>query len=218
MGYLFLDIETCHPGGENHLSPSDARVVAIAHKRYSDFSIDERTLESKKETSIMREWTDGEEEVLRRFHEFLTLIERDDDYLTLTGFNHTSFDLPFLYERMAAREIAPRRELYETLFSPFKLDLMQITTAMNERFLTEFDRPKLAHMGQKDLLRLLDLPVKERDGHEIPELYDRKEYGEIERYIRQENEYWEEAYLRLAERLEEAKLWEGPPDVTESDV
>lgn len=218
MGFLFLDIETCGINGGRDLLPSEAKVIAIAYKAYpGEFTINDRVLKRKADLRILKEWERGEKEILRDFYQVVKDLKTQDEHLTLVGFNHTTFDLPFLYERMVAQEIASRFEVYDVLFRPFSLDLMQLSVIFNERFLTEYSSPRLSFLNQKALLELFSLPTKERTGDEIPGLYTNRKYDEIEHYIREENQYWEELYRSLAELLKNQELWKlltGAPRIT----
>jgi len=141
MSLLFLDIETYVSKDEpdSGLNPyfRDSKVIVITYNYYEQFTINFSNI---KRPIILKEWEyerDGEKIILNSFYNFLkSKIEKDRYFdkngkdrcgLTIVGFNHLKFDLPYLFGRLLNHSIDYKKDIFRVLFKePSNTDLMQL--------------------------------------------------------------------------------------------
>ena len=185
MGHLFLDIETYSSAedADSSLNPylAGAKVLVVAYSYYEGFK-PPRGGEVKAPVFLV-EWEKGEKELLLAFYRFLKQAKLKDPYLKVTGFNVLKFDLPYLFARMKLLGIADEKELYELLFRPFGLDLMQLS-AMLPLETKKYEQPW--GLSQKKASEFFGLQQKEGTGLDCSKWYDAKEYDRILRYCTEE--------------------------------
>lgn len=185
MGHLFLDIETysSHEDGDSSLNPykNGAKVIVIAYSYYNTFKPPKK--DEIKPPVFLKEWESDEKTILTEFYNFLKKAKNSDQYLKITGFNTTKFDLPYLFGRMKLLKIAQEEELYELLFRPFGLDLFQLSPIISEETKR---REQLWGISHKRVCSFFKLQEKEGTGLECSKFYDNKEYDKIIRYCTQE--------------------------------
>jgi hypothetical protein len=211
MSLLFLDIETYVSKGDSSsgLNPyrKDSKVIAISYAYYQSFTIKKRDI---KELTILKEWEHkegGEKIILKSFYDFLKSKIKSDRYtkdgkdrcgLTVIGFNHISFDLPYLFVRMCSHNLDVPGEIYKNLFSePMHTDLMQLTQLVSKK---SMEYEKLMPLNQKLAAETFKLTIKEGEGKDLSNFYDDQDYGKIEKYIKEEFTF-EQMYLAFIKAI-----------------
>ena len=198
MSLLFLDIET-YVSKENEktgLNPymEGSKVITIAYNYYEKFTIKEIDVIKP---LILKEWdfnSNGEETILRSFYDNLKNKIKTDRYvdkkgrnrcnITIIGFNHLEFDLPYLLGRLCFYKIDSPENIYENLFlEPMHTDLMQLTQLISTKSL-EYE--KLIPMNHKLACEHFKIKVKDGEGKDLSRFYDAKDYELILKYIDQE--------------------------------
>jgi len=198
MSLLFLDIET-YVSKENErtgLNPflKDSKVISIAYNHYEKFTI--KKLEITKPL-ILKEWNykqHGEKTILESFYSFLKNKIKTDRYtdkkgrdrcgVTIIGFNHLSFDLPYLYGRFCFYNIDSPENIFQNLFlEPAHTDLMQLTQLISTKSL-EYE--KLIPLNQKLACEYFKIQIKDGEGKDLSRFYDSGDYESILKYIEQE--------------------------------
>ena len=132
MAFLFVDVETyIDPEDETSgLNPyrKNSKVISISYKFYAG----KKLLYKNKKTgeldlnplTIKKVWESDENTILEEFWVFFKGKVEDEvrtyhgeevTDLKVVGFNHTKFDLPYLFGRMQFHKIAEPSELYSIL-------------------------------------------------------------------------------------------------------
>lgn len=198
MSLLFLDIETYvseeEPNsGLNPFYPS-SKVIVITYNYYEKNLLKYSEI---KKPMILKEWEhkkNGEKIILTSFYNFLRNKIKEDRYLdkkgnnrcdlTIVGFNHIKFDLPYLFSRLLINSIDNEKNIFRYIFSESaNADLMQLTQLISN---TSLEKDKLMAISQKNLCEYFGLPVKKADGKELSKFYDQKRYDSILNYIDEE--------------------------------
>lgn len=185
MGHLFLDIETYSSpdNPDSSLNPyaGGAKVILIAYSYYNSFKPP-----SKKEIRapiFLKEWESDERGILEKFYAVLKGLKSSDQHLKIIGFNVTKFDLPYLFGRMKMLGIGPEGELYNLLFRPFGVDMLQLSAVISEKTRKYEQLWSLSH---KETSSFFNLQEKEGTGLECSRFYDNREYAKIMNYCTQE--------------------------------
>ena len=81
MGYFFFDIETFidDDNTSSGLNPytNKSKVLSIAFNYYNEFKINEKFIRTP---TILKEWEDGEKEILHKFYNFIKIKIPDDPH------------------------------------------------------------------------------------------------------------------------------------------
>ena len=169
------------------LNPFDGKVILIVY-RINDAHI-----------FRLKEWEIGEREVLQRFYNVLSDLQRGGggDRLRIIGHNILGFDLLFLYSRMCRHGIADEGRIYQRIMNgPAVVDLLQLHLPLNGYRTKGLKHDVLAHA--------YGLPVKSTQGSGETPHYFQKEYGKIIEYS--EREF---IYPELFERIRSGGLVSG---------
>ncbi|MEK6941513.1 MAG: 3'-5' exonuclease [archaeon] len=208
MGHLFLDIETyISKGDENSaLNPyKDAsKVLVISFSYYDGFKPPAKA--QIREPVFLKEWESSEKEILAAFYNFLKKTRQSDQWLKICGFNILKFDIPYLFGRMKTHKIAGEEELYDLLFRPFGTDLMQLSAIISEKTAKHGQLWGTNHKGTSAFFKL---QVKEGTGADVSTFYDKKEFGKIMKYCREEfnlEQMLDAFYLHVTEKNQSKKL------------
>ena len=185
MGHLFLDIETYISKGDGNsaLNPykDDSKVLVISFSYYGGFKPPAKA--QVREPVFLKEWESSEKEILAAFYNFLKKTMKTDPYLKICGFNILKFDIPYLFGRMNSQNIAGKEELYDLLFRPFGIDLMQLSAIISEK---TKKHGQLWGANHKETSAFFKLQVKEGTGADVSAFYDKKEFGKIMKYCQEE--------------------------------
>ena len=187
MAFLFLDIESFVDPEDtmSGLNPyhKNSKVIVIAYNYYSSDTAPAPA--EIKEPSFMYEWDLGSEKaLLGDFYKKLKEWSSCDGFFKIVGFNHLSYDMPYLFSRMVAHKIAPEKELFHLLFSKARhIDLSQIGMAISK--FTKRDQD-FRNISQKIINMAYDIPVKEDTGVDVSRYYREKRYDKIEKYCKEE--------------------------------
>jgi len=185
MGHLFLDIETysAEQNEESSLNPymPESKVLLIAYNYYGGFRPPVKS--EIRPPTFLKEWEGDEREMLIKFLALLRDLQRKDPFLKIHGFNILKFDLPYLFGRMKVHGLAPERELHDMLFTPFGIDMMQLSSVISDG---TRNREQLWGISQTDANRFFHIQLKEGTGKDCSRFYDAREYDRIIDYCTQE--------------------------------
>lgn len=204
MGYFFIDIETFvfendDSSGLNPYRP-ESKILSIAYNYYDEFKLKDEHI---KNPTILKEWEEGEKEILTKFWNFVRLKIENDKNLKFLGFNILKFDMTYLFGRLITNKIAEINEIYEVLYRrPHYIDLGQIAQVVNENRFHEF-----LNIGQKDTNKFFDFPVKKGTGKDVSKFYLEKDYEKIIEYIQEEFSF-ETLYIKLRRHVYAKKVYE----------
>jgi len=223
MAFLFVDVETyIDPEDETSgLNPyrKNSKVISISYKFYAGKKLPYKNKKTGEldlnPLTIKKVWESDEKTILEEFWEFFKGKVEDEvrtyhgeevTDLKVVGFNHTKFDLPYLFGRMQFHKIAEPSELYSILLErPHQVDLMQLAMSINPtNFKTKAEkwaRPtqmnhELFNQGQKITNQTLGIKIKKGSGKDITKYYLEKNWESIEEYIREEFTF-EELYEKI---------------------
>jgi hypothetical protein len=197
MGYFFLDVETFidKENKSSGLNPytSESKILAIAYNYYNEFKMNEKFI---RPPTILKEWEEGEKEILNKFYNFIKIKLPDDKHFKFIGFNCIKFDLTYLLGRLEHHKIDSKEDIYENLFRlPHVIDLGQLAQIIsNNRF------KEIMNINQKEANKFFDIPVKKGSGKDVTIYYNNKEYEKILDYIKEEFTF-ETLYLKLKRHM-----------------
>jgi len=172
MTEFYLDFETLG------VRPEYDKIITIQYQQ-----VDTRTGAPKGPLTILKEWESSEREILK---EFLDILNPDNvwDFIPI-GYN-LRFELYFLQARF--RKTLKLELSNEWLYYNLpRVDIRSILVMMNE--------------GQFKGATLDWFIDRDKDNTEIPNWYERKEYGKIETYIEDETNNFLHAYQFLKAKL-----------------
>ncbi len=206
MGYLFLDIETFvdEINKKSGLSPffSESKIISIAFNYYNQFILTDKNIIPP---TILKEWESSEEEIIKKFYNFIKNKVQSDPHIKLVGFNLIKFDLPYLLFRIVHYKIDEPKNIYEILFTrPHHIDLAQIGMTTSQRMKI---RKEFYNVNQKEINKFFGLPVKEGSGVMLSSYYRNGEYDKITNYIKQEFQF-EKLYVLLRRHLHSKRTME----------
>lgn len=127
------------------------------------------------------EWKSSEATIIREFYDTISLLKGNkEDPLNIIGFNHSNFDLPFLFYRAQKLEISTGFSghdplwLYKNFQKPSIQDILQIHLPLNN-----WTRYGLNHNA---VAQAYGFPTKTERGTVNAEYYYAKEYEKILTY------------------------------------
>ena len=171
----YFDIETYSP---NEIpNPETDRIITIQFQK-----IDLETGEPIGKLQILKEWEDGEKEILKLFHTWF--LKTNPWKFIPIGFNL----------------------LFEWKFLSYKLKEHKIDNKNLENFIEEFPQIDLKTIailknGTFKGASLSSITNKSENGDIIKQLYEQKEYTKIENYIKQEAKEFINLYKKTKEIL-----------------
>ncbi len=118
------------------LNPFDGKVILITYRT------------NNAHIFRLKEWEQGEQEILKRFYTTMTDLQRGgpEDRLRVIGHNILGFDMFFLYERMRHHKIDSDSRLYQRMINrPEVVDLLQLHMPLNRNRAKGLKHDVLAH-------------------------------------------------------------------------
>ena len=197
MGYFFFDIETFidEEDKASGLNPykSKSKIIAIAYNYYNEFKMNEKFI---RPPTVLKEWEENEEEILKKFYNFIKIKLPDDKHFKFIGFNCTKFDLTYLLGRLEFYKIDSKEQAYEYLFRlPHIIDLGQLAQIISKNRFKE-----IMNINQKETNKFFDIPIKKGSGKDVTKYYNNREYDKILEYIFDEFTF-ETLYLKLKRHM-----------------
>ena len=174
MAEYYFDIETYSPNEKPN--PDTDKIITIQFQR-----IDLRTGEPIGELKILREWNSSEEEIVTKFY---NTFFRDGigifDFVAVG--DNLNFDWEFLiskFEKYLGKKVSSRDLHYKRLY----FDIHPFLVLLNK--------------GNFKGAKLNKFTKKQGDGKGIKPMYENKEWGSIDNYIKVEAE----AFLELLQKI-----------------
>ncbi len=197
MGYFFIDIETFidPEQPESGLNPylKNSKILVIAYNYYDEFHLSEKHITPP---TILKEWEEGEENILHKIYDFLRLKIEKDKNLKLMGFNNLKFDMTYLFGRLIQKNIASPEEIYDIFYrKPHYIDLGQLSQIVsNHRF------KDILNISQKQANSFFNLPTKKGSGKDVTKFYLLSQYDQILEYVKEEFSF-ELLYIKLRRHI-----------------
>jgi hypothetical protein len=164
----YLDVET------SGLDPEKEKIITIQYQKLDRYGVPVEDL------VILKEWEEGEEEIVKKFHKIIT-NENVFDFIPVMQ-NHM-FDFRFLFAKFRKYGLPLDKSEIDFLYSIPIVDIHSTLIIMN----------RMSFKGSG----LTSMTAKEKKGDYIVEMYKEKKYEEIEEYIKQETQ----SFLKALEVL-----------------
>jgi hypothetical protein len=170
----YFDIETY--SNEDKPNPKTDKIITIQFLKF-----DLETGEPLTDLQILKEWEDGEEEIVKFIHKWF--FKRNIWQFVPVGFN-LNFEWQFLYEKFRKYNVTNMN--YKDFIDIPQIDLKSIAIMKNGNF-----------KGAK----LSSISAKEDDGNVIKEFYENKEYEKILSYIKNESSSFLSMYKKVSKLI-----------------
>jgi len=199
MGFIFLDIETYSSKEEpmSSLNPyfNDSKVIVISYNIYPNFEMKNDIIQNP---TFLFEWESSEKNILELFYQDLKQFIENQKYPKIVGFNHSNFDLIYLYGRLLKNEIDTDKNLHKFMFRiPRFIDLIQVGIQFSN-YTKKYG--ELGLPNQKELNKLFNIPIKEEEGKNLSKFYDLKEFELIKKYVIEEFTF-ETLYIKFRDQF-----------------
>ena len=158
------------------LDPLQSKIITIQY-----MELERNTAKPVGPLKILKEWESDEKTILKKFISDSGVADKYPFAFIPVGYN-LEFEHKFFWQRCMSNALQP----VDILNRPF-LDLKTVGVIMNR--------------GEFKGAGLDKLTNKPQSGKNIPRLYDEKNYGEIESYIKKETESFCEWLVRLYVKL-----------------
>ena len=158
------------------LDPLQSKIITIQY-----MELERNTAKPVGPLKILKEWESDEKTILKKFISDSGVADKYPFAFIPVGFN-LQFEHDFIWQRCMSNALQP----VDILDRPF-LDLKTVGVIMNR--------------GEFKGAGLDKLTNKPQSGKNIPRLYDEKNYGEIEKYIKIETESFCEWLAKLYVKL-----------------
>ena len=158
------------------LDPLQSKIITIQY-----IQLERNTAMPVGPLKILKEWESDEKTILKKFISDSGVGEKYPFAFVPVGYN-LEFEHKFFWQRCMSNGLQP----VDILNRPF-LDLKTVGVIMNK--------------GEFKGAGLDNLTNKPQSGKDIPRLYDEKNYGEIESYIKKETESFCEWLAKLYVKL-----------------
>ena len=158
------------------LDPLQSKIITIQY-----MELERNTARPVGPLKILKEWESDEKTILKKFISDSGVADKYPFAFIPVGYN-LEFEHKFFWQRCMSNTLQP----VDILNRPF-LDLKTVGVIMNK--------------GEFKGAGLDKLTNKPQSGKDIPRLYDEKNYGEIESYIKKETESFCEWLAKLYVRL-----------------
>ena len=158
------------------LDPLQSKIITIQY-----MELERNTAKPIGPLNILKEWESDEKTILKKFISDSGVADKYPFAFIPVGYN-LEFEHKFFWQRCMSNALQP----VDILNRPF-LDLKTVGVIMNK--------------GEFKGAGLDKLTNKPQSGKNIPRLYDEKNYGEIEKYIKIETESFCEWLAKLYVRL-----------------
>ena len=158
------------------LDPLQSKIITIQYMK-----LERNTARPVGPLKILKEWESDEKTILKKFISDSGVADKYPFAFIPVGFN-LPFEHKFFWQRCMSNALQP----VDILDRPF-LDLKTVGVIMNK--------------GEFKGAGLDNLTNKPQSGKDIPRLYDEKNYGEIESYIKKETESFCEWLVKLYVKL-----------------
>ena len=172
----YFDIETYSPGEKP--DPLTDKILTIQFQK-----IDLETGEPKGRLQILKEWEEGEEEMLKFIHKWF--FQRNPWNFIPLGFN-----LNFEWKFLAAK------------FKEYGIDDKEMGFYLEN--IPQIDLKVLAVLKKGSFMgaSLSSISDKQDDGHVIKEFYENKEYEKIVSYVEDETQSFFKLYKEVKENID----------------
>ena len=158
------------------LDPLQSKIITIQY-----MELERNTAKPIGPLNILKEWESDEKTILKKFISDSGVADKYPFAFIPVGYN-LEFEHKFFWQRCMSNGLQP----VDILNRPF-LDLKTVGVIMNR--------------GEFKGAGLDKLTNKPQSGKNIPRLYDEKNYGEIESYIKKETESFCEWLVKLYVKL-----------------
>jgi len=158
------------------LDPLQSKIITIQY-----MELERNTAKPVGPLKILKEWESDEKTILKKFISDSGVGDKYPFAFIPVGYN-LEFEHKFFWQRCMSNALQP----IDILNKPF-LDLKTVGVIMNK--------------GEFKGAGLDKLTNKPQSGKNIPRLYDEKNYGEIESYIKKETESFCEWLVKLYVKL-----------------
>ena len=158
------------------LDPLQSKIITIQY-----MELERNTAKPVGPLKILKEWESDEKTILKKFISDSGVADKYPFAFIPVGYN-LEFEHKFFWQRCMSNALQP----VDILDRPF-LDLKTVGVIMNR--------------GEFKGAGLDKLTNKPQSGKNIPRLYDEKNYGEIESYIKKETESFCEWLVKLYVKL-----------------
>jgi hypothetical protein len=177
MANHYLDVET------TGLDPEKDKIITIQFQKMDNFGNPIGDL------VILKEWEEGEEEIVRKFHK---LITTNNPFFFIPVIQNHIFDFRFLFTKFKKYNLSLGKSEIDFLYDMPIIDIHSLMVMINRM---NFKGSSLTNMTEK-----------EGRGDLIPILYQQKEFKKIEAYIRQETTSFFKAFKILCRELPKLKI------------
>ncbi len=173
----YFDIETYSPNEKP--DPQTDKILTIQFQK-----IDLKTGEPLGKLQILKEWDEGEEEMLKFLYKWF--FQRNPWQFVPVGFN-LNFEWKFLSSK----------------FQQYGIDNKEIRNFVEEY--PQIDLKVLAVLKQRTFIgaSLSSISDKKDDGYVIKEYYEAKEYDKIIEYVEDESKSFIELYKKIVEKIDD---------------
>ena len=182
MTYLFWDMEMYRKDHRKFFTNS--KIIAIGfskvNRNISDYVVKHKNYPR---ISVWTEWRmNGEKNLLRKFFNYLEYL-KNNGALYLVGYGITTYDIPFLIQRLYYYKIRTLQELNEFFHDLMCIDLKLIGLLFNEM---KFKGSTLSNTVDRIKYKdpILSKPRINESGFEVHELYEKRMYQKIEDHLR----------------------------------
>jgi DNA polymerase elongation subunit (family B) len=185
----YFDIETYSPGLKP--DPITDRIISIQFQK-----VDLKSGDSIGELQILKEWEDGEEEIVKFIHKWF--FQRNPWQFIPIGFN-LNFEWKFLCAKFKQYNLKTQIYSKEEGATSKSLELGDFVENM-----PQIDLKVLAVLKKGSFIgaSLSSISEKQDDGHVIKEFYENKEYKNIENYIKEETKAFLELFKKIKINIE----------------
>ena len=174
----YFDIETYSVG--EFPDPKTDKIISIQFQK-----IDIKTGSPTGKLQILKEWEEGEEEIVRFIYKWFFASGRNRWQFVPIGFN-LNFEWKFLSYKFKQYGL-DEKDLSDYYDNFPQIDLKSMAVIKKGSF-----------VGAK----LSSISNKEEDGHLIKEYYEAKEYDKILNYIENETKAFIELYQKIAKNID----------------
>jgi DNA polymerase elongation subunit (family B) len=161
MVLSYIDIETYSPGPEPKFSD---KVILIYYKEELGGNI----------KAVFKEWEQGEKVILKDFYNLLKNRIEKEKVITLIGFNHVRFDIPFLTYRLFNHNIDDLENILEVFRKTYWRDLRLC--------LLPFNKYSFKGLSSDEVAKRFQIEPPKHSNKDIKIFYENKEYKKIEEH------------------------------------
>jgi len=165
MVLSYIDIETYSPNREPRFSD---KVILICYKEELGGNV----------KAAFKEWDEGEKAILKNFFDLLRDRIEKERTITLIGFNHVRFDIPFLTYRLFTHEIGLLEEILEVFRKTYWRDLRLC--------LLPFNNYSFKGLSSEEVAKKFKIDPPKHSNRDIKSFYESNDYKKIEEHAESE--------------------------------